>query len=221
MSMDWIWTAVGFLLTVCVLSYLFGDNPLFRLATSLFVGVAAGYAAVLLIYQVLLPRLVLPLLQGSLAERGLLVIPLVLSVLLLFKLSPRFTRLGNLSMGVIVGVGAGVLVGGTVLGTLLGQTRAAVDAFALQGTASPMVLLFEAVLFLIGTVSTLVYFHFGVKSRPNQPARRPSWMEFTASIGQVFLAVTLGALFAGVFATALAALIDRADFLFRAVQTLF
>jgi len=172
--MDWIWTAVGFLLTVCVLSYLFGDNPLFRLATFMFVGVAAGYAAVLLIYQVLLPRLVLPLLQGSLAERGLMVIPLVLSVLLLFKLSPRFTRLGNLSMGVIVGVGAGVLVGGTVLGTLLGQTRAAVDAFALQGTASPMVLLFEAVLFLIGTVSTLVYFHFGVKSSPNQPARRPS-----------------------------------------------
>jgi len=84
MSMDWIWTAVGFLLTVCVLSYLFGDNPLFRLATSLFVGVAAGYAAVLLIYQVLLPRLVLPLLQGSLAERGLLVIPLALSGLLLF-----------------------------------------------------------------------------------------------------------------------------------------
>jgi len=46
-------------------------------------------------------------------------------------------------------------------------------------------------------------------------------MEFTAGVGQVFLAVTLGALFAGVFATALAALIDRADFLFRAVQTLF
>jgi hypothetical protein len=45
---DLIWTIVGFILTLMVFSYLFGDNPLFRLVTYLFVGVSAGFAAVMI-----------------------------------------------------------------------------------------------------------------------------------------------------------------------------
>ena len=51
--MDYIWTLVGFFLTLLVFSYLFGDNPLFRIVTYLFIGVSAGYTAAIILYYVL------------------------------------------------------------------------------------------------------------------------------------------------------------------------
>ena len=80
---DLIWTLVGFTLTLLIFSYLFGDQPLFRVTTYLFIGVAAGYAAVLILYQIILGRLVYPLMEGSLITLA----PLLLSLLLLLKLS--------------------------------------------------------------------------------------------------------------------------------------
>ena len=40
-----IW--VGALLTLCIFSFLYKDNPLYKLADHLFVGVSAGYFIVL------------------------------------------------------------------------------------------------------------------------------------------------------------------------------
>jgi hypothetical protein len=53
-------TIIGLVLTLMVFSYIFGDNFLFRLATHIFVGVAAGYAAVLVIYNIIFPLLANP-----------------------------------------------------------------------------------------------------------------------------------------------------------------
>ena len=78
-SMDLIWTLVSFILTLLIFSYLLGDNPLFRVASYLFVGVTAGYVAVVVIYQVILPKLIWPLMEGNLLEKGLTLIPLVLT----------------------------------------------------------------------------------------------------------------------------------------------
>jgi hypothetical protein len=50
-------TWVAALLTLAVLSYVFGDNPFFRLAEYLFIGLAAGYAASLAWRHVLWPRI--------------------------------------------------------------------------------------------------------------------------------------------------------------------
>ncbi len=61
MQTDLIWTAAAFFLTILVLSYILGDNPLFRAVTYIFIGVSAGYVAVLLINQIQLPRLVDPM----------------------------------------------------------------------------------------------------------------------------------------------------------------
>ncbi len=216
MQLDFLWTLTGFILTLLVFSYLFGDHFLFRITAYLFVGVMAGYAAVLLIYQVILPRLVYPLLEGGALQILQAAIPLALGVLLLSKLTPRFSRLGNLSMGYLVGVGAAVLTGGAVVGTLTGQVRAATAGFDLQAAAlagrSPAGALAEASLFLLGTISALLYFQFSVRDT-RQKAERPPLLEAAATIGKVFIAITLGAIFAGVFAAALAALIDRLDFI--------
>ena len=94
LSSDLLWMLISFVLTLMVFSYLFGDNVLFRFVSALFVGASTGYFFVILIFQVVLPRLVAPILNGSVIT----LIPLLLSGLLLLKLSPKLAKFGNISM---------------------------------------------------------------------------------------------------------------------------
>lgn len=215
--MDLIWLVVSFLLTLMVLSYFLGDNVFFRVATYLFIGVSAGYVAVLLIYDVLWPRLFLPLLSGSL----IYLVPLVLAILMLTKLFPAAANLGALPMGLLVGVGAAIAIGGAVLGTLLGQTQAAANEFDLASVSNPWLQFFEALVFLAGMASVLIYFQFNGRNKPETGTPRSPLLEKFAKTGQVFLMITLGAVFAGVLSAALTALIERLDFLTTTVMSLF
>jgi len=216
--MEIIWTIVSFLLTLLILSFIVGDNPLFRIAAYLFVGISAGYAVVLLIYHVFWPQLVMPILAGN----WLTAVPLTLGLLLIFRLVPSLSRVGNFSLAYLVGAAAAVAIGGAVLGTLLGQARGAINAFdlkALPAGSSPSLGLVEALVMLVGTLTTLAYFQFSARTRPNQAAQRPPAVETAARIGRLFISITLGALFAGVLAAALMALIERLSFIQTTLTT--
>jgi len=76
MPIEVISAIIGFILTLMIFSYLLGDNPLFRIAVYLFIGVSSGYAAVVVWYYVLIPKFS-PLLDPS--QFTLLVIPFVLA----------------------------------------------------------------------------------------------------------------------------------------------
>jgi hypothetical protein len=210
---DLITGGISFLLTLMVLSYLIGDNPAFRVAVHIFIGVSAGYAAAVTWHQVLYARLFGPLLSGSLADRLLTIFPLVLGLLLLLKLSPRTSHLGTPSMAFLVGVGAAVAVGGAVMGTLFPQTRASMNALDLSDAGQYWLeRLSEGIVMLIGTVTTLVYFHFGAKATAYGP-QRGKLVNVLSWLGQVFIAITFGVLFAGVFVAAMTALIERLNFI--------
>lgn len=214
---DLIWTIVGFVLTLLVLSYVIGDNPLFKLVSYLFVGIASGAVAVVVIYEVIWPKLILPILQGD----YLTFIPLLLSLLLIAKIFPRFSFLGNFSMAYLVGAGAAVAVGGAVMGTLVSQTGALIAPFNLSQAASSGDLLsqiLEGGFILVGTLATLFYFQFTARVQANQSIRRPRFIEITGKIGQAFIAITFGALLAGVFGSAIAALVERLAFLLTAFR---
>jgi hypothetical protein len=210
-SWDLVTGLISFLLTLMVLSYLIGDNPAFRVAIYLFIGVSAGYAAAVAWNQVLMPRLFQPLLSGGWTN-FLLLIPLALGLLMFMRLSPRTARLGSPSLALIVGVGAAVAIGGAVLGTLFPQTQAVINDFGLpaisEGWPRWLGALSEAVVMFLGTASTLVYFQFSAKSTPGGP-KRGKLITFFGWVGQVFVAITFGVLFAGAFAAAMTALIER------------
>lgn len=219
MQLD-MWTLAGFILTLMVFSYLFGDNFLFRVATYIFIGVSAAYVCVIVIYQIILPRLLLPLVIGSTSERTMMFFPLVMSVLLLFKLSSRFSNLGNLSMGYLTGLAAAVTVGGAVLGTLAGQVGASFHFLEDSQGTLPSLALLEGAFVLLGTIATLVYFHFGAQQNAARKPRRVWVVEGAAGIGQIFIAVTLGALFAGVLTASITALVERLSFIIRCLMIL-
>jgi hypothetical protein len=204
-----------------ILSYLIGDNPVFRVAVYIFIGVSAGYVAAVAWWQVLYPKIFVPLLTGSFLERLLALIPLILGVLLLMKLSPRTSWLGTPSVAFLVGVGAAVAVGGAVMGTLIPQTQASFNVFNPTSSGeSWLARLFFGAIMLVGTITTLVYFHFGAKSTAGGP-QRSKLVIWLGWIGQVFIAITLGVLFAGVFAAALTAMIERLNSIWFFLSTFF
>ncbi len=215
---DWLWALVSFVLTLLVFSYLTGENPFFRFVSGLLIGVSAGYFAVIIVYQVILMRLVVPLLQGSLV----IGIPLILSGMLLMKLSPRLSPIGNLPMAILVGAGAAIAIGGAVLGTLFGQIRGALSYFdssnSFGGQNAAMIT--EGIFFLAGTLASFSYFSFRAKEKKWTGPKRPLISRIFAFIGQVFIAITLGSIFAGVMTAAITALVERTDYLISFITSL-
>ncbi len=219
---DFISGAIAFIITLMLLSYLIGDNPLFRAANYLFVGVSAGYVAAVAWHQVVMPRLVVPLMHGSTAERMLLFLPLLMGILLLGKLSPKLSNLGRPVMAFLVGSGAAVAAGGIILGTLLPQIENTMHLPALQSAfqdSAQMEALLDGAVILVGVIVSLLYFQFGVN--PKRKGKRNRFMAVIAYLGQAFIAITFGVLFAGVFTAALTALIERVYFLFNFVISIF
>ncbi|MEL7643307.1 MAG: hypothetical protein AAGU25_04280 [bacterium] len=215
--MEFLWTIAAFILTLMVLSYLIGDNLLFRLAAYIFIGVAAGLVAVLVIYQAILPRMVWPLIYGTNQERLLALVPTVLGVLLLFKLSRRLGRLGNAPMAYIAGAGAAIIIGGAVYGTIIGQGSAAVNTLQFAPGSGYLGRLGESTIILLGTLTSLAYFHFSTRVGVTQPGRRSGVMQAVSGVGQVFISITLGAVYAGVLLAALSALVERILFIIQTV----
>ena len=215
MSPDLIAGFVAFLFTLFIFSYLIGDNPLFRIAVYIFVGVSAGYVASVAWRQVIWPDLFFPLITGTFAQKTLLAIPLILSALLLTRVSPRLTQLGMPTMALLVGVSAAVAVGGAVTGTLFPQIGATINIFdphSATSAAQFASMILNGAWILAGVTTTLVYFHFSARTTGDGSVRRFALIELIAFIGSIFLAITLGVLFAGVYSAALTALIDRFHF---------
>ena len=214
--LDLIGALLGFLLTVFIFSYIVGDNVLFRIATHLFVGVAAGYVAIVVIQNIILPQVIWPFFNDNRNEKIFAILFLILGVLMLTKISPRLNKLGNPAIAYLVGVGAAAAIGGAVVGTIFPQTSASFNVFVEND-------IFDAFWILVGTLTTLLYFHFGIRRKNSEDdvAQRPVWLDMIGNVGQFFIAVTFGALFSGVYLAAIMALIERASYIWNLIQSMF
>lgn len=206
-------TLLGFTLTIFILSYVIGDNVLFRLATHIFVGVAAGYTAIITLYNVILPQLVFPFLGGNNGEKILSICLIVPAILILFKLSPRLSKVGNPAIAILVGIGAAAAVGGATFGTVFPQISAAIDAYTSNNLLNGTILLF-------GTLTTLLYFQFNTRQKHTQRSALSKIFRLSGWFGKAFIAATFGALFAGVYIAAITALIERFSFLIHFIKDL-
>ena len=111
---------------------------------------------------------------------------------------------------------------------MIPQSRAIIDSFdpdnfsAADGGFSGLKIV-DAVVMLVGTIGTLSYFYFGRKRKPEMETdlmKRPIIFEVFSKVGQVFIGITLGAVFAGIFSSTLLALIDRILFIGQFITNL-
>ncbi|MBA4419843.1 MAG: hypothetical protein C0391_01720 [Anaerolinea sp.] len=217
---DLVWAALGFVLSLLVFSYLIGDNPLFRLAVSLFTGVTAGYVADILLFQAIYPRLIYPLLGGTVTTSNAIthvITPLILSGLLFFLPTRKLAFLGRIPLALLLGAAGAFTISGAVLGTILPQAHATIELFAPGQMKENLP---ENLVIAAGTITTLMYFYFGARFEIGKPIRRPGWIEALAWMGRIFLFITLGAIFAGVYTTSVTALVERINAFWNIVTTL-
>lgn len=216
-SFDLIGGIVAFLLTIMVFSYILGDNALFRIAAYVLVGAAAGYASVLVVYNILWQRLAVPFINNRGASLITIVPGALIGLWLLLKASPRLSRLGSPAVALLVGVAAATAIGGAVQGTLFPQSNAAMNALVpIRTSGSPATLVFGIVnglIILVGAVTTLAYFNFGSRDHPGQANFVQESLATLGQAGKAFIAIALGVIFAGVYAAAVSAFVGRISFL--------
>lgn len=200
---------IGLLLTLFIYSYLVGDNPLYRLAVHLLVGVSAAYAAVVATERILLPVISQLIDNPANTESVLWLVPVALSLLLLLKWFRPVAWLGNTPAGILVTIGAAVAFVGAITGTIVPQILS-------TPTENPV----NTVLIAILSACALLYFQFTVGEGDEHVVAVAGWRRAVSIVGQFVILVALGAIFAGVFSTSLVLLIERVSYFVNGISSL-
>jgi hypothetical protein len=200
---------IGFIislaLTLIIFSYLLGDNVLFRLAVSAFVGLAAAFTTIVTFQSVLLP-----LTNSGRVNAILFVVGGVLALLLLIKPIRQLRVLTNISLGFLIAVGSAATVVGAVSGTLIPIVSQTADVDIDNGIMPMM----SSLILVIGVITSLLYFNYGAKQNAQGEIERGAIMKTIASIGQGFIVITLGALYGAAILTSLTILTGQLEMLF-------
>ena len=205
---------LGFKFTILTMSYILGDNPFFRVAIHIFIGVSAAYATVVTLSQVILPQLIYPFFEGDKSAMYLSLAFLIPSLLLLTKLSTQYGKIGNVAVAVLVGIGAAAAIGGASQGTIFPQMSAAINIFESNNA-------FDAIILTLGTLTALIYFQFSPISTKGNKAQQTFILNNMRLVGKIYIAITFGALFSGVYLATLSAFIERISFLWSIIRDFF
>ncbi len=213
-TLDTAGMVLGAILTLFTLSYLLGDNPLYRLATHLFIGTLVGYSFGVVLHDVMVGMLLTQLTKDPIT----VVAPLALGLLLLFKGFPKQAYVGNLAVAYLLGVGVAVALSGALVGTLAPQIQATGRALHPDSLASFRLGLIDGLMVVVGTICTLLTFAFIKPQQDGNLIYRLGGKLISAAgaAGRVFLIFAFGIAFAGTLTASLSILIGRIQYLIEA-----
>jgi hypothetical protein len=212
-----LWVAA--LCTIGIMSFLLGDSVLYKLVESVFVGVSAAYWMVVgfwaEIVQNLLGKLFPAVLQATLLP-GLdreepnywYVVPLILSGMMLMRLSPKGNWIGRWPLAFFIGATAGIRLVSYLEADFVQQIANTIMPLAVY-TADREFAIWQSLrnfLIVLGVLMGLVYFFFSVEHKGvvGSLARGGMWL----------LMITFGASFGYTVMGRIALLADRLEFLF-------
>ncbi|MCG3127784.1 MAG: hypothetical protein CHACPFDD_02656 [Phycisphaerae bacterium] len=248
-----MWMAACF--TLALLSFLYRDNPIYKVAESAFVGISAAYWMVVGIWTTLIPNLfgklfprlvkqtILPGLDLDAAvEKGVpeiwfdwlfgyealhgdglhanwlqlmnvfYLIPLVLGIMLLWRLMPKGPWISRWSLAFVIGYTAGVRLVAHIESDFIVQIASTLQPLALyvyEGTAFSLnqsfYKSFNNLVIFLGTTSGLVYFFFSIEHKGAVGA--------ISRVGIWTLMISFGAGFGYTVMSRVALLVARFEFL--------
>lgn len=196
----WIW--IGAFLSLCIFSFLYKDNPFYKFAEHLFVGVTNGYFLTFTVHRVLVPNLFKPLFEGKLW----LIISFIVGALYVARFIPKVSWLVRIPIAITIGYYTGASIPAVIQTDIIRQ---------IQGTiltpqnfqawhAGTMGVVWSIILF-IGVLCTLSYFYF---SREHKGV-----LGVTSKIGIIFIMIGFGAAFGYTVMARISLLIGRLQFL--------
>ena len=191
-------TIVAGILTIAILSFLYGDNPVYKMAETLLVGVSMGYVLVITWTNTLMAVLFKPLFVES---QFWLVLPLIFGLFMFGRFHKSTSFLSRYSMAVLIGSGAGVAIPAMLGARTLRQMTATVEM--VQGDS--LFMIFSGLVVVVGLFTTLSYFYF---SREHEGI-----MGRSAKVGTYFLMIFFGTTFGYTVMSRVSTFIGRMDFL--------
>jgi hypothetical protein len=199
------WVATG--LTLLIFTFLYKDNPLFKLAEHLYVGVSVGYLIVKTYDTVIMHLIIKPILDNG--EISLL-IPVAIGMLMLTRYVPKAAWMSRYAFAFIVGMGAGLAIPRTISSFILKQIEDTVRP--LLSIAGPDQVTFSmnllnpasnlnSIIILLGVSSVLFYFFFSIE--------HSGAGKVVARTGILFLMISFGAAFGYTVMARMSLLIGR------------
>jgi len=217
-----IW--VSAFLTLSVFSFLYRDNPCYKIAEAVFVGTSAAYMMVVGFWTVIVPSLfakLSPAWTQSWAMPGISVIrdehwwlyliPLILGGMLLWRLSPRGAWIARWPLAFIIGSFSGIRLIGFLQADFLRQIHASINPVIVRDAAEAggHILWGESLqqfLLITSVIATLFYFFFSIEHR--------GVVGKVSQVGVWVLMITFGAAFGYTVMGRIALLAGRMEFLF-------
>jgi len=205
LAADWdgvgVIVAAGF--TLALYSFLYKDNPIFKVAEHVFVGVAAAYVFGIVWYNSLYGEIISSLFSLGADTDGQsnwwLLVPTVLGLLMWTRFSRQHGWLGRISFAFFVGIGAGFTIPRYISAFVLQQIEPSLAPITMSWDGLNLLLI------LLGVVSVLIYFFFSVE--------HTGAVGVASRIGIWFLMVSFGASFGYTIMARLSLLIGRISFL--------
>ncbi|NLO11309.1 MAG: hypothetical protein GX122_02685 [Candidatus Cloacimonetes bacterium] len=194
-----IWLAAFF--TFCIFSFLYRDNPFYKLAEQIFVGLSAGYGLIYVVYSTMVPNLFAKLSQDF-SGNLILLIPFALGLMMLTRIYPKTQWISRYPISIVIGTSAAISVMRSLKTDLLLQVGATIINPFQGSTASEIS---GNLLVIIGTLCGVYFFYFSKKQEGL--AKIPS------KIGVYFLMVSFGATFGYTVMARISLLIGRLEFL--------
>lgn len=194
-----IWVAA--FLTLAIYSFLYKDNPFYKFAEHLLVGISVGFLIVIAYMDTVVPKILDPLFVH---KRMLVIIPVILGLLMFTRFSKKHAWLSRPALALYIGFGAGVSIPANMQSYILAQMKATISPFV-QATSFGDVL--NAVIILVGLITTLIYFFFSKKHE--------GFFGGMAKVGIYFLMIFFGATFGFTVMARVSLLIGRTAFLLR------
>ncbi|MBD3278868.1 MAG: hypothetical protein GF388_11260 [Candidatus Aegiribacteria sp.] len=194
-----IWVAAFF--TLAIYSFLYKENPLYRLAEHLVVGISLGYGMAITYTNVIKPRLLDPLFTGN---HWILVIPAILGILYITRFIPNLAWLSRYPIAFIMGSAMGVGFPLTMKANVLRQLEGAMIPLYQQGM--PWDVVIGNIVMIFGTLAALIYFFF------SKPHKGP-FFGTGSKIGIWVIMLGFGATFGFTVMGRISLLIGRVQFL--------
>ncbi|HOM80017.1 MAG TPA: hypothetical protein PLZ47_08045 [Candidatus Cloacimonas acidaminovorans] len=196
-----LWLSVFF--TLSIFSFLYKDNPFYKLSEQIFVGLSAAYWLVYLYYSVMVPNLFNKLFtdfKGNL----ILLIPTALGLMMLLRLIPKTQWLSRYPIAIMIGTSAGINMVRYAKTDLLGQISATmINPFA----SDNVITVIGNILLIVGTICGVYFFYFSKKQEGIRAV--PS------KLGIWFLMISFGASFGYTVMARISLLIGRLEFLLK------
>jgi len=193
------WVAVG--LTIFIFSFLYKDNPFFKIAEHLYLGAGMGWWFQVYLYSIFIPKVWDPLM----AHQWGVIIPAVLGISLVTQFIPRISWMSRYGFTFMMGYGAGLAVPAGLSTDFIAQIGGTIEPLSRMASMTPFAI-FNSLLVAFGVICVLFYFFFSVEHK--------GAVKKVSSIGIYFLMIYFGAAFGNTVMARFSLLYGRFDELY-------